>query len=487
MRRLVLPATILAIATACGTSPDEPGTPGLTIVARPPATDTIQAIPAQAIVVEVRGDDGAPLTGEVIRFEAGLNPSGHATMLVSHPAARQWDLLAVDTVDARGRAAALVQFWTLVGSGSVVVKVPVRGLVDTVRFTVSPGALAGVDIRQQDTAVARGTTLALRSSAFDRGGNPLTEPITYSLRTTPSSLATVSATGDFAATGSLGTAIVFASAAGKRDSVVVTVFPRGQIVRYELGAQRIVLADVAGGQPQTLLSIGSDVGSFSWSSDASLLAFQSNFGPQILGSNGELRNLFEQTPSQLNSPVSNPVFASGSTNLYFSATGTSDAGAAIWRARVDGTSLERITDGPGHFDPSPSPDGRFLAYSVFDPAVNQNVIRTYDLTTKSTTPVKLTGIGARWSPRGDLIAYYEPSNSGVYIVRPDGTGRRRLTEELVYYALSWSPGGEFLLVPRPFVMTVIDVGSGLVVPVNTSLLSFNAAWRPEPVAARSQP
>src|SRR5690606_116836 len=55
-----------------------------------------------------------------------------------------------------------------------------------------------------------------------------------------------------------------------------------------------------------------------------------------------------------------------------------------------------------------------------------------------------------WSPRGDWIAFTNQSGGrwSIGVVRPDGTGERRLTESFQDEAPSWSPNGRVIVFSR---------------------------------------
>src|SRR5262249_3142908 len=100
----------------------------------------------------------------------------------------------------------------------------------------------------------------------------------------------------------------------------------------------------------------------------------------------------------------------------------------------------RLTAAPGNeFDPRWSRDGRSILYAT-DSALRM-IPRPGS---PSRLVVRLASIwGASWSPDGKLIAF-TGSRPGelrahLYVVRPDGTGLRRLTGEVTPDAPTWAP------------------------------------------------
>jgi uncharacterized repeat protein (TIGR01451 family) len=71
----------------------------------------------------------------------------------------------------------------------------------------------------------------------------------------------------------------------------------------------------------------------------------------------------------------------------------------------------------------------------------------------------------RWSPDGTLIAF-SPKEGDIYVVRPDGTGRRRITspDEPDYpggtSGPEWSPDGTKLAIVKGAQLRVVDVATG---------------------------
>lgn len=121
-----------------------------------------------------------------------------------------------------------------------------------------------------------------------------------------------------------------------------------------------------------------------------------------------------------------------------------DAGNALALMRIDGSGFRRL---PAHSaddgEPAFSPSGRRLAFSAGGIAVAQQPpppreIWTSDLAGRATRRVTALGTTPSWSTH-DWIAFLRAD--GVYRVRPDGHGLRRLVRLARCGDVDWSPGG----------------------------------------------
>lgn len=107
-------------------------------------------------------------------------------------------------------------------------------------------------------------------------------------------------------------------------------------------------------------------------------------------------------------------------------------------------------------DPSPSPDGRYVAYTIEDQVARLAIL---DRATQTYQFVPNTGVADQpaWSPAGDRIAFRRVigGRSFVYTVRPDGTGLVNLTGDLPATASAfdpaWSPDGSRIVFAVQFV------------------------------------
>lgn len=106
-------------------------------------------------------------------------------------------------------------------------------------------------------------------------------------------------------------------------------------------------------------------------------------------------------------------------------------------------------------DAQPSPDGRFILYSItwFDLEKNSSNSEIYRVPVEGGNPKQLTvnqgyDGNARWSPDGKTIAYISTKEEGpqVWLMDADGSNQRRITSiSTGASGVVWSPDGTHLL------------------------------------------
>src|SRR5437867_1450837 len=138
-----------------GTGPG-PGRSSLRLLYGDGASDTVLSMPAQALVVEVRAENGAPAQGTVVRFQAlpvdSANPYSFG-VYVAPLTSPNFSLFAADSADFRGRASVLIELGFRAGAARLLVSAPEFGLQDTARFTVFPGKPTHVVVQPEDTTL----------------------------------------------------------------------------------------------------------------------------------------------------------------------------------------------------------------------------------------------------------------------------------------------------------------------------------------------
>ena len=137
----------------------------------------------------------------------------------------------------------------------------------------------------------------------------------------------------------------------------------------------------------------------------------------------------------------------GSTIVF---TSERNGSADLYRVQTDGSELERLTDDPAYDDQAAfSPDGNQLVY-VTTRADGTADLWILDLDTRQSRPLT-SGYGGdfrpSWSPDGEWIAFSSDRLSDLpfaygrwehlqlldlYLIRPDGSGLRQITEHGEY-------------------------------------------------------
>jgi TolB protein len=168
----------------------------------------------------------------------------------------------------------------------------------------------------------------------------------------------------------------------------------------------------------------------------------------------------------------------------------------LYVCAADGSNERRLTErNEPEYDAVWSPDGSRLAFAFDKTAPNQGDIDVYtvsadgkDLQPVATSEGKLSHEEwPAWSPDGKWIAYTSTrdDNQELYIARPDGSEKRRLTTDPALDAHpSWSPDGLRIAFATDrwgdLELAVLDVESGQVTRlIESPGLDDYPAWSPD--------
>jgi hypothetical protein len=472
-RRYFALAALVIFFTGCGDRATEPppppppppeppaGTPGLTIVAGAGVTDTVDAEPVQALVVEVRDTRGKIASGAVVRFQS--RPPSDPTRQ-SEGAVFVCALTAVtcfgspfvaDTTDLAGRASAVIRLGTVPGKAVVLVTVPDLGLADSATFTVTVGAAARIIVSPQDTTIDIGSTVTVQAVAADRRGNARSEA--PALSTASGSAVTVDAASNVVTGRDMGTQAVYARLGQVTDSAVMRVRPTGRLLVWSPALAIVRLMDINGKNQQTVVAnVGSDYGAFprfgpSRQGLTLHSAASSYAGPSrdaiVIDTTGSPR----RDISGFNSIIA--VRQTDDGNVMVVGRRTGDPGwYAVFRITADNTitllkTLDGFSDIYGSVDITY--DGKRVAY------IDGNALAVLDVSTGALTILDGAARGPRWSVQGDRLVYLTspsscPDNLNTLdglptVINTDGSGRRVLGNFCFSSGLGWSPDGKYIV------------------------------------------
>lgn len=476
-------------AAACdGKDPvkPEPPKPGIGIVAGASVTDTTLGKPVQALVVEVRGEDGKPQPGLVVRFEGvpvrtpvvGGSP---VEMYVARVEDNRLASFMADTTDAQGRVQALVQMGTLAGPARVAITVPTLGLQDTARYTILPASAARVTLAPRDTVLYVGKSYTLRGGVTDRWGNRREDPITF----TAAAGLTVDGKGSVTTT-ETGRTLVVAQAQGKVDTVRVSIPPPGSLAVFShksADSSGVAIVNLDGSGFRRLAPTSyyylPDHMAPSWNPNGTEVVYHDRMttgssNPRVyrVDMNGTVSRLIQNPPASLSSEEW-PLFTRDGRSIYLF------GGGSLWRVAPDGSSPTSLgPSGGSAWHPSPSPDGQRLAYVA--QGYGGYVVRVLNLATQAVSALDVPGNTPRWSPKEDLIAYRR-DDATLWKMKPDGSGQQMLSPagRRYDYGFNWSPDGEWIVAYNlSGFLDVINVRTGAVIPLPFSSGLTNPSWKP---------
>lgn len=469
---VVSPICFALSLAGCGRDgPTDPPTfePGVRVITGGD-TDTVDAR-LRALVVEVRGAQGALATGVVVRFESQFAQTASDTfepvMFVCSVGALvcggDEDYFAVDTTDAQGLASVTVRMGHVAGPAMIEITVPELGLTGSATFTVTPGAAVDVHLPVTDIGLDIGTNAAVGGYVVDHYGNRRPDVPTFSVG--PGSAITLDATTGVVTARDVGTQWVFTRYASAVDSTRVRVLPSGRLVVWSPSERLVRLVNINGSGERTFLTgIASDFGAFP-RFDATRRKVILHDGPLPDGG-PSIRVLVADTsgsPVREISPTSGLIRILATRQLPDGAVlvvsqRSNDpeyTGFALRRVETD-NSVSRISLLPGiegyYGGADISHDGARVAYMARVSFSSSSAeLRVIEVASGAIKVLDGDATAPRWSATGDRIAYLVPSGSSAAhdrvaaVINADGTGRRILSTSGFSPGIGWSPDGTYIV------------------------------------------
>jgi len=171
-----------------------------------------------------------------------------------------------------------------------------------------------------------------------------------------------------------------------------------------------------------------------------------------------------------------PAWSRDGGAIYFARDVAKTETASLYRVKPDGAGLRRLTfpkptdDGHCHDTPSPSPDGRLIAFADW-PACHHGTSSSIEAITPTGRPARLpfrfpseyfdVVADPAWAPSGKMLAYttmdlesgsteqlYPPQ--ALWVSPSDGSAARRILDTKRYWIGSpaWSPDSEWIVFDR---------------------------------------
>lgn len=155
----------------------------------------------------------------------------------------------------------------------------------------------------------------------------------------------------------------------------------------------------------------------------------------------------------------------------------------IERIHLDGTGREIVVPTTVAY-PDPSPDGTQLVYFHVQSSPGAFEIRIRTLADSADRLLTDFGLRPRWSPDGSRIAFWRGDVlthwGAIFALDTAGTNLQQLSPlGRLYYSdvLDWSPDGAWLVARGQNALELIQVASGLSLPLGYSEDYLAASWR----------
>src|SRR5256886_6609212 len=477
MRKVLvaLAFSVLAFSLGCGDTSGPRA--GLNIVSGANVSDTVLSIFKPPLTVQLLDGNLQPMSGQTVYF----NTNGFVLVAPIDDPGFVIDRVPA-TTDASGDASVWVEAKQYAATGKVVIVAPSGQSVD-LYYTVLPGAPALVRADPNDTTLYVGGSVTYRPFVTDAYGNRLGVSPTYQYQSLSGALS-ISAPGK-ASGAAIGRGSVAISALGFTDTVWASVVPNGRLAGQYVGegdaSGPIIVTNLDGSGVDSIP--GSLRGrSLDWSAVNGTFVLDVNYPEHLFSMDmtGHTRRVV--TDPRMRTEFY-PRYAHDGSYVYFTGNDSVTTCYGVWRVHPDGTALEHVVadtsdcgmyaylDGPSpDYASSPSPDGTRLVYvgGRGIPYVG-GTLRVHTLASGADTSLGVVGDVPRWSPTGEWITY--DSTGMLILIHPAGTGNQALLYHGYYTqpAVSWSPDGQWLVYNDPDRLELVQVATGLKLPLATTI------------------
>lgn len=495
----------LSVVVACSRTPGEPlkVPPSLDVVSGAGSSDTIGARLVEPLTVMLRDSTGKPAALSPIVFTVLPTP-GAAGPWVDPPAlvgptsyagAPNPQRVLTEWTDDAGRAAVTVRFGTVAGQVRIAIEGAGLPAHDTVAYTVRPGAAVTLDVQPSDTSIYVGYSYSPRVRSLDRAGNLRDDSVSFAAGNS-----VVAAEGASRITGRrFGRDFTDVSTPTQRARIWVSVVPKGTLALTFTGYATdpgVGVVNVDGSGRRRIFGPGSYPNAATaprWSRDGKWLTAVQGAGVFVVNSeSGEWRPV--RAPAGSGSQRS-PAFSVDGRWIYYSSAAYGTNQFTLWRVRMDGTAAAEQLSIPMQYathQADLSPDGTRMVYAGGDGYLHEMVLA--DGSDRTILAAHGFVRVPRYSPDGRTITYllavnspdFDPA-SGVYAVRVDGATAQRITPSVgtdpnqpssYGGGNSWSPDGEWIITGTQGRLHVVNVKSGLMLPLPWSADYTDPDWLP---------
>lgn len=489
LRRLITATTVLLcvgpVACSGDGATENTGTPGIRVLFGAGVTDTIDAVPLQALVVELRTPRGKPARRTPVRFEARpptdpARQSEPALFVCSVSVAvcgpNTGTAFVVDSTDDNGVARAMVRLGHI--AGRAVVRISSANFIqDSVAYVVTHGAAVSVRAPAADTLLLVGTVTTLPGKLYDRYNNLRPDVPTTSAGI--GSAVSLEVPTSAVTANTLGVQRLYFRSGTMVDSTTVTVLPAARLVAWIPGGADVVhLFNIDGSAVRVLSTrTTSNLGVFPRFDRSRQLVTLHTGEPfansQTLKVVDTLGTTLRTIPNAtgFNWVIAQRQLADGSIMVVGQRSG--QLANAVWRVAAD-NNITAVATLPGadssynsgrvqntgsvlnsynaYGAADVSPDGTRIAYVAGPPQLPEFSLRVLNIVTGTLTILYANARAPRWSQQGDQIAFLlgrqlgsSPIAGFPNIIKVDGTGRREVGSFTMEAGIGWSPDGLHLI------------------------------------------